>query len=93
MQSGTQTQSTTGNFWYDCKSTKCQQAHTCLTIIFPQLEHALAVLSKMDDGPIAQDARKGIIKLCKLTIYDSASETLNLPSQFTTTLAILLLPA
>jgi hypothetical protein len=58
-----------------------------------QLELGLAVISKIEDGPVAQDARKAIIKLCKLTIYNLTSETLSLPSQFTTTLAILLLPA
>ena len=58
-----------------------------------QLEHALAIISKIEDGPIAQDARRGIIKLRKLAIYDLTNETLSLPLQFTMTLAIPLLPA
>lgn len=90
MQSGMEMQSTTGNSWYVCKWQACTYLNT---IIFPQLEHALAVISKIEDGPIAQDARRGIIKLRKLTVYDSTSGTLSLPLQFTTTLAILLLPA
>ena len=41
-----------------------------ITIIFQQLEHALAIISKIEDGPVAQSARRSIIKLCKLTVYD-----------------------
>jgi hypothetical protein len=90
MQLGIQTQSMTGISWYVCK----YQARLPFNIIiFPQLERALAIISKIEDGHIAQEARRKIIKLCKLTIYNLASETLILPSQCTTTLAILLLPA
>lgn len=32
---------------------------------FPQLEHILAIVSRMEDGPISQKIRTGIIKLRK----------------------------
>lgn len=37
---------------------------------FPQLEHILAIVSRMEDGPISQKIRTGIIKLRKQSVYD-----------------------
>jgi hypothetical protein len=74
MQSGIQTLLMTGNSWYDCESTESQRARTCFNAsIFPQLEHALAIISRIPDGAISQDIHKQIIKLRKLSVYDWTS--------------------
>lgn len=93
MQSGIRTPQTIGDSWYDCKPLNFRIHVLALINIFPQLERALSIVSRIPPGAISDLLRQTIVKLRKQSVYKQTSQSLILPSQFTMTLAILLLRA